>query len=133
MNPPFSKQQDIKFYNLACRLLKENGVISAIISENSIYEELNKLEQYGLYLDDTMPIKRAKDILLSKNVKQLSSQMREFLENVANSKYLNVDYVTSELDFENTDARAMFFRGVVRERKQLKEINTNSLDENDER
>lgn len=37
MNPPFSKQQDIKFYNLACKLLKDNGVISAIISENSIY------------------------------------------------------------------------------------------------
>lgn len=133
MNPPFSKQQDIKFYNLACRLLKDGGVISAIISENSIYEELNKIEQYGLYLDDTMPIKKANDILSSKYSKQLSIEMKEFLENVANSKYLNVDYVTSEFDFENTGARAMFFRGIVRERKQIKEYNTNRLDENEER
>lgn len=133
MNPPFSKQQDIKFYNLACRLLKDGGVISAIISENSIYEELNKIEQYGLYLDDTMPIKKANDILSSKYSKQLSIEMKEFLKNVANSKYLNVDYVASEFDFENTGARAMFFRGVVRERKQIKEYNTNRLDENEER
>lgn len=133
MNPPFSRQQDIKFYNLACRLLKDDGVISAIISENSIYEELNKIEQYGLYFDDTMPIKMANDILASEHSKQLSSQMREFLENVANSKYLYVDYVTSEFDFENTDARALFFRGIVREREQIKESNRNNLDENEER
>lgn len=40
MNPPFSRQQDIKFYNLACKLMQGKGVISSIISENSIYEEL---------------------------------------------------------------------------------------------
>jgi 16S rRNA G1207 methylase RsmC len=45
MNPPFSHQQDIKFYNQACNLLKNGGIISAIISENSIYEELNKIER----------------------------------------------------------------------------------------
>ena len=133
MNPPFSQQLDIKFYNLACRLLKDGGIISAIISENSIYEELNKIEQYGLYLDDTMPIRRANDILSSKYSEQLSIEMKEFLENIANSKYLNVDYVTSEFDFENTGARAMFFRGVVRERKQIKENYINKEEIGDER
>ena len=133
MNPPFSKQQDIKFYNLACRLLKDNGVISAIISENSIYDELHEIEQYGLYLDDTMPAKRANDILTSVHSKQLSSQMIEFLANIARSKHLCVDYVTGEVDFENTNARAMFFRGLVREREKIKENCKNSLYEFDGR
>lgn len=125
MNPPFSHQQDIKFYNLACRLLKDNGVISAIISMNSIDEELH---QYGLSFDECQPIAKAKNILASTHSQQLSGQIREFFANIANSKHLFADY-TSEFDFENTCARAMFFRGVVKGRSEIEKPCRNNLDD----
>lgn len=106
MNPPFSKQQDIIFYNLACKLLKNNGVISAIISENSIYEELKK---YNFILDDTIPIKQASEILKNKYADNLSSRLKEFLENIANSKKLLIDNVSSEFSFENTRSKSTLF------------------------
>lgn len=115
MNPPFSKQQDIKFYNLACRLLKDNGVLSAIVSENSIYEELKK---FGLILDCNNSKVQAIQILNSQYVSGLSNHMREFLENIANSKWISLDDVTSEFGFENTDARAFFIRGIVQEKEK---------------
>jgi len=117
MNPPFAKQKDILFYNLAYRLLKDNGVIATIISENSIYEELKK---YELILDDTLPQKQANEILKNQHANQLSSQMREFLSNIARSKELFIDYVTSEFAFENTQARTFYIKGIVREREQEK-------------
>lgn len=126
MNPPFKHQEDIIFYNLACKLLKENGVIAAIISENSIYEELKKQD---LLLDDTNPIKQASEILKSQHANQLSTQMKEFLSNIANSKSLFVDNVTSEFAFENTQARAFYFKGIVREKEKIKENNTKEYEE----
>lgn len=130
MNPPFSKQQDITFYNLACKLLKDNGIISAIISENSIYEELQK---YNLILDDTLPIKQAKEILKSQYASHLSQQMREFLSNIANSKNLFVDNVTSEFSFENTQARAFYFRGIVRQKQQTNQTTHSQPKQEEER
>lgn len=130
MNPPFSKQQDIIFYNLACKLLKDNGIISAIISENSIYEELKK---YNLNLDDTLPIKQAKEILKSQHTKQLSNQMIEFLNNIANSKNLFIDNVTSEFSFENTQARALYFRGIVKQKQQTNQTTHNTPKQDEER
>lgn len=44
MNPPFSHQQDLQFFNMACKILQNNGKIAAVVSQNSIYEELEKLE-----------------------------------------------------------------------------------------
>ena len=122
MNPPFSKQQDIKLYNLACRLLKENGgVISAIVSENSIYEEL---KQFGLILDCNHSKLQAIQILGGPYSDKLSNHMKEFLENIATSKWVSLDDVTSEFGFENTDARAFFVRHIVKEREKGKETYT---------
>lgn len=130
MNPPFSKQQDITFYNLACRLLKDNGIISAIISKNSIYEELKK---YDFNLDDTLPIKQAKEILKMQQANHLSSQMLEFLNNIANSKNLFIDNVTSEFSFENTQARAFYFRGIVKQKQQTNQTTHNQPKQDEER
>lgn len=122
MNPPFSKQQDIKLYNLACRLLKENGgVISAIISENSIYEEL---KQFGLILDCNNSKLQAMQILGRPYSNKLSNHMREFLENISTSEWFSLDNVTSEFGFENTDARAFFVRQIVKEREKSKATHT---------
>lgn len=126
MNPPFSKQQDIKFYNLACRLLKDGGVVSAIISENSIYEELSK---YGLTLDCNNSKRQAIEILKSKYASGLSNHLREFLENIATSEWISLDDVTSEFGFENTDARAFFVREIVREREKKRKLPDHDEDE----
>lgn len=124
MNPPFSKQQDIKFYNLACRLLKDGGVISAIVSENSIYEEL---AEYGLTLDCNTSKVQAIEILGSTYVARLSNHMREFLEHIANSRSISLDDVTTDFGFgfENTHARAFYIRGIVREREKNNNISLN--------
>lgn len=116
MNPPFSKQQDIKFYNLACRLLLSGGVISAIVSENSIYEEL---ERYGLTLDCNNSKSQATEILRSARASKLSNHMREFLQHIANSKWISLDDVTTDfgLGFENIHARAFYIRGIVMQRE----------------
>ena len=118
MNPPFSKQQDIKFYNLACRLLLDGGVISAIVSENSIYEEL---ERYRLTLDCNTSKRQAIEILGSTYVSKLSNHMREFLQHITNSQWISLDNVTTDC-FENTHARAIYIRGIVRQREKDNDI-----------
>lgn len=117
MNPPFAKQQDIKFYNLACRLLEKGGVISAIVSENSIYEELSK---YGLRLDCNSSKRQAIEALESSYASNLSNHMKEFLQHIANSQWISLDDVTTDfnLGFENTHARAFYIRGIVRKRER---------------
>ena len=128
MNPPFSKQQDIKFYNLACRLLPEGGVISAIVSENSIYEEL---ERYGLTLDCNTSKRQAIEILGSTYVSKLSNHMREFLQHIANSQWISLDDVTTDFDFgfEHTHARAFYIRGIIRQREKDNDIKIVHYDE----
>lgn len=122
MNPPFCKQQDIKLYNLACNLLKENGgVLSAIISENSIYEEL---KNFGLILDCNNSKLQAMQILGGPYADKLSNHIREFLENIVTSEWIALDDVTSEFGFENTDARAFFIREILKERKKSKKNHT---------
>lgn len=37
MNPPFSEQRDVKHVLMAYRLLKEGGILVAIVSENALY------------------------------------------------------------------------------------------------
>ena len=117
MNPPFSKQQDIKFYNLACRLLSDGGIISAIVSESSIYEELGR---YGLTLDCNTSKRQAIEILGSTYVSKLSNHMKEFLQHIANSQWISLDNVTTDFDFgfENTHARSFYIRGIVRQREK---------------
>ena len=128
MNPPFSKQQDIKFYNFACRLLPGDGVISAIVSENSIYEEL---ERYGLILDCNNSKRQAIEILGSTYVSKLSNHMREFLQHIANSQWISLDDV--DFSFENTHARAFYIRGILRQREKGNNINIARSDYDDER
>ncbi len=121
MNPPFRKQKDIQFYNLACKIAEDKGVIAGIVSENSIYQELAK---YDLVLDYNNPIGQAMEILKSSYIEKLSNQMIEFLKNIVRAEWISFENVKSKLSFENTCARAFFIREVLGERK----INDKYLD-----
>lgn len=52
MNPPFSKQRDIKHILMAYELLEKNGVLVAIMSENSLYYNTELTKNFNLFLKE---------------------------------------------------------------------------------
>ena len=97
MNPPFKKRTDLLFFNKCFKLLSEEGRIAAIVSENSIYEELEPL---GYTFDIDFP--SSKD---SNNFEGLSDILQEFIDNIHNTNNCLMDQTTS---FCDTSARAYY-------------------------
>lgn len=52
MNPPFSQQRDIKHIMLAYELIKEGGILVAIMSENDLYYDTPLTKQFNAFLKD---------------------------------------------------------------------------------
>jgi hypothetical protein len=52
----------------------------------------------------------------------LSNELTEFFKNIESSKSLIIEYVPNYY-FENTNARAMFFKAIVPEKNKLKLYN----------
>ena len=104
MNPPFHHQKDIDFFNLVYSQLGSGGTIAAIISENSIYEELKQYK--GVNLDENNPKEQAIRILANPEITNLSTRMTIFLENIVRSKSFCLDVITGPGTFQNTNARA---------------------------
>lgn len=52
MNPPFSGQRDIKHVLMAYDLLKNNGVLVAIISENALYYQTELSDYFRKFLKE---------------------------------------------------------------------------------
>lgn len=52
MNPPFSGQRDIKHVTMAYHLLKPDGVLCAVISENALYYKTKTTENFKSFLKD---------------------------------------------------------------------------------
>lgn len=50
MNPPFSGQRDIKHVLMAYEMLKSDGILVAIISENALYYETELTKQFKKFL-----------------------------------------------------------------------------------
>lgn len=115
MNPPFSHQQDLKFFNIACNILEERGIIAAVVSQNSIYEELEKLEIYGLKFDDTDPKTMARNILNSEYAKNLSPTVQEFLRNIMESSFVWFEYALED-SFKNTNVGTFLIELRAKER-----------------
>ena len=112
MNPPFSKQRDILFFNTACALLNSGGTIAAIVSENSIYEEIARYKlDYGLTIYDI-----ARNLL---NDAGVSENMRIFFRNVLALDQSFFDSVLTgynEFGFSGACARAYYICGKVRKK-----------------
>lgn len=53
MNPPFSEQRDIKHLLMAYELLKEDGILTAIISENALYYRTDWSDKLNEFLKET--------------------------------------------------------------------------------
>lgn len=53
MNPPFSGQRDIKHIMAAYNLLKENGILVAIMSENDLYYDTPLTQLFNEFLKKT--------------------------------------------------------------------------------
>ena len=125
MNPPFHHQLDIDFFNLACSHTKKGGVIAAIVSENSIYEEIRNFR--GKDLDENFPQVQAKKILEDPESSKLSERLRKFLQNIVNCKSFELSAISGPWCFEGTNARAYLLKAVVRER----ELGTKMNDKDD--
>lgn len=97
MNPPFKNRTDLFFFNECFKLLSEEGRIAAVISENSIYEELEPL---GYTFDIDFP--SSKD---SNNFEGVSDLLQEFIANTHNTNNCLMDITTS---FCDTNARAYY-------------------------
>lgn len=52
MNPPYSGQRDVKHFMMAYKMLKNNGVLAAIISENALYYETDLSKNFRKFLKD---------------------------------------------------------------------------------
>jgi len=52
MNPPFSQQRDIKHIMLAYELLKEGGILVAIMSENDLYYDTPLTKEFNRFLKE---------------------------------------------------------------------------------
>ena len=77
MNPPFSKQKDIIFFNNAYQILQEGGSLSAIVSENSIWEELKNYQ----FIGKSLPLQVIAYIMLrQEKAENLSTHMKRFFE-----------------------------------------------------
>lgn len=97
MNPPFRDRTDLFFFNKCFELLQENGRISAITSENSIYEELQPL---GYTFNIDFPSNSSVN-----NFNGLTNILQEYIDNLHNTKNCLMDITTS---FDNTSARAYY-------------------------
>lgn len=97
MNPPFKNRLDILFFNKCFKLLEEEGRIAAITSENSIYEELQKL---GYVFNIDFPSNSS-----TNNFRGLSNMLQEYIDNLHNTENCLMDITTS---FDNTSARAYY-------------------------
>ena len=97
MNPPFKNRLDLFFFNKCFDLLQEHGRIAAITSENSIYEELQKL---GYIFNIDVP---SSDTV--NNFEGLSDLLQEYIDNLHSTRNCLMDITTS---FDNTSARAYY-------------------------
>lgn len=52
MNPPFSSQRDIKHLLMAYDMLKDGGIIVAIISENALYYNTETSKNFNKFLNE---------------------------------------------------------------------------------
>ena len=52
MNPPFSSQNDIKHYLMAYELLRKNGIIVGILSENALYYDTVVTKDFNVFLKE---------------------------------------------------------------------------------
>lgn len=95
MNPPFKNRLDIFFFNQCFKLLSNHGRIVAIISENSIYEELQPL---GYTLNIDFPSNHKVN-----NFNGLSDLLQELIDNIHSTRNCFMDITTS---FDHTNARA---------------------------
>lgn len=97
MNPPFKDRQDLFFFNRCFELLQDHGRIAAITSENSIYEELQRL---GYIFNIDFPSSDAVN-----NFKGLSDLLQGYIDNLHNTRNCLMDITTS---FDHTSARAYY-------------------------
>lgn len=97
MNPPFKNRTDLLFFNKCFKLLSEEGRIAAIISENSIYEELEPL---GYTFDIDFPSSND-----ANNFVGISDLLQEFIDNTHNTNNCLMEITTS---FSDTSARAYY-------------------------
>lgn len=97
MNPPFKSRLDLIFFNKCFELLQEKGRIAAIVSENSIYEELQAL---GYIFNIDFPSSNEVN-----NFAGLSYLLQMFIDNLHNTRNCFMDITTS---FDNTYARAYY-------------------------
>ena len=97
MNPPFKNRSDLIFFNECFKLLSEHGRLATIISENSIYEEL---EPRGLTFDIDFPSSGEVN-----NFYGLSDLLQEFIDNTHNTSNCFMDTTSS---FNHTSARAYY-------------------------
>lgn len=97
MNPPFKNRLDLFFFNECFELLQDHGRIAAIISENSIYEELYQLG-YTFNID----IPSSNEV---NNFGRISNLLKEYIDNLHNTKNCFMDITDS---FDNTSARAYY-------------------------
>lgn len=95
MNPPFKNRMDLLFFNECFKLLEPGGIIAAVVSENSIYEELEPL---GLSFDIDHPSMQGVN-----NFSGLSNLLQEFNDNLHNCSNCFMDPAGA---FENTSAHA---------------------------
>lgn len=117
----FQKDKFKQYIALIENIIERFNRGESIVSENSIYEEL---EKYRLTLDCNNPKRQAIEILESTYVGKLSNHMKEFLQHIANSQWISLDDVTTDFGFgfENTHARAFYIREIVRQRKKENNI-----------
>ena len=97
MNPPFKNRLDLFFFNECFELLQDHGRIAAIISENSIYEELYQL---GYTFNIDIPSSNKVN-----NFGRISNLLKEYIDNLHNTKNCFMDITDS---FDNTSARAYY-------------------------
>ncbi len=97
MNPPFKNRQDLYFFNECFKLLKDGCIIAAVISENSIYEELQPL---GYTFNTDLPNSNKYN-----NFDNISELLQEFINNIRNITQCFMDITDS---FYNTSARSYY-------------------------
>lgn len=52
MNPPFSGQRDVKHFLMAYSLLKDNGILVGILSENALYYNTAVTKDFNVFLKE---------------------------------------------------------------------------------